>query len=179
MTGKDGKARVTFKAPAALSEYRITARGVTGSDTLAGQTTASLTVKKSFFVDLRVPGSLTQGDKPRFIAQVHHTGLRGTLALRLATYAGGRDDVFPRTLELKGDGVEEVVFDPYEVPEGDSLRLTLTGAVGEVRDELVIEVPIRPWGVPVYRLGVGHRAAIAPPSSSVSRRAGPTKAPTC
>ena len=42
VTGKDGKARVTFKAPTALSEYRITARGVTGADTLAGQTTASL-----------------------------------------------------------------------------------------------------------------------------------------
>ncbi len=155
MTGPDGKARVTFKAPAALSEYRITARGVTGSDTLAGQTTASLTVRKNFFVDLRVPSSLTQGDKPRFIAQVHHTGLRGTLSLRLATYAGGRDDVFPRTLEIKGNGVDEVVFDPYEVPEGDSVRLTLTGVVGEVKDELVIEVPIRPWGVPVYASASG------------------------
>ena len=156
VTGKDGKARVTFKAPPALSEYRITARGVTGSDTLAGQTTASLTVRKKFFVNLRVPSSLTQGDKPRFIAQVHHTDVRGTLSLRLATYAGGRDDVFPKTLEIKGDGVDEVVFDPYEVPEGDSVRLTLTGTVGEVKDELVIEVPIRPWGVPVYRVGLGH-----------------------
>ena len=30
VTGHDGKARVTFKAPTALSGYRITARGVTG-----------------------------------------------------------------------------------------------------------------------------------------------------
>ena len=30
---------------------RITARGVTGADTLAGQTTASLTVRKNFFVE--------------------------------------------------------------------------------------------------------------------------------
>ena len=37
VTGKDGKARVSFKAPSALSEYRITARGITGADTLAGQ----------------------------------------------------------------------------------------------------------------------------------------------
>jgi tetratricopeptide (TPR) repeat protein len=155
VTDRNGRARVTFKAPPALSEYRITARGVTGADTLAGQTTASMTVKKDFFVDLKVPSSLTQGDKPRFIAQVHHTGVCGTLALRLATYAGGRDDVFPRTLELRGDGVDEVVFEPYEVPEGDSLRLTLAGVVGEVRDELVIEVPIRPWGIPVYASASG------------------------
>jgi tetratricopeptide (TPR) repeat protein len=155
VTAKDGRARVTFKAPAALSEYRITARGVTGADTLAGQTTAALTVKKSFFVDMKLPASLTQGDKPRFVAQVHHTGVRGALALRLATYAGGRDDVFPKALELKGDGVDEVVFEPYEVPEGDSLRLTLSAAAGEARDELIVEVPIRPWGVPVYASASG------------------------
>ncbi len=155
VTGKDGKARVTFQAPNALSEYRITARGITGADTLAGQTTSSLTVRQDFFVDLKVPTALTQGDKPRFIAQVHHTGVKGQLALRLATYAGGRDDVFPRMLELKGDGIDEVLFEPYEVPDGDTLRLTLTGAVGDLKDELVVEVPIHPWGMPVYASASG------------------------
>ena len=95
VTGKDGKARVTFRAPTALSEYRITARGVTGSDTLVGQATADLTVRKNFFVDLKVPSAVTQGDKPRFSAEVHHRGVAGTLALRLAIYAGGREDVYP------------------------------------------------------------------------------------
>ena len=85
----------------ALSAYRITARGVTGADTLAGQTTSSLTVRKNFFVDLKLPSSLTQGDKPRFVARVHHTDVVGQLALRLNIYAGGRDEVFPRTIELK------------------------------------------------------------------------------
>jgi tetratricopeptide (TPR) repeat protein len=148
-TGKDGKARVTFKAPSALSEYRITARGITGADTLAGQTTASVTVRKSFFVDLKVPSSLTQGDKPRFIAQVHHSGVVGQLALGLAVYAGGRDEVYPKTLELTKDGIDEVMFEPFEVPDGDSIRLTLTGKIGNLSDELVVEVPTRPWGVEV------------------------------
>src|SRR5262249_27248017 len=124
VTGKDGKARVSFKAPAALSEYRITARGITGADTLAGQTTTALTVRKDFFVDLKVPSALTQGDQPRFLAQVHHRGVQGQLALQLAIYAGGRDDVLRKTLELKGEGVEEVLFEPFEVPEGDTARLT-------------------------------------------------------
>jgi tetratricopeptide (TPR) repeat protein len=155
VTGPDGKARVTFKAPASLSEYRITARGITGADTLAGQTSATLTVRKDFFVDLKAPGALTQGDTPRFTARVHHTGVRGQLALRLAIYAGGRDDVFPKALELKGDGIDEVEFEPYEVPEGDSVRLTLTGVIGEVRDEVVVEIPIHPWGVPVFASASG------------------------
>ena len=91
-----------FKAPTALSEYRITARGVTGADTLVGQTTASLTVRKNFFVDLKVPGSLTQGDKPRFIAQVHHAGVAGKLALRLAIYAGRTRGGLPQDDRAQG-----------------------------------------------------------------------------
>jgi tetratricopeptide (TPR) repeat protein len=148
-TGKDGKTRVTFKAPSALSEYRITARGITGADTLAGQMTASLTVRKPFFVDLKTPASLTQGDKPRFVAQIHHSGVVGQLALRLSVYAGGRDEVYPRTIELTKDGIDEVMFEPFEVPDGDSIRLTLTGTVGNLSDQLTVEVPTRPWGVEV------------------------------
>ena len=149
VTGKDGKVRITFKAPTAMSAYRITARGVTGADTLAGQTTSSLTVRKNFFVDLKLPSSLTQGDKPRFIARVHHTDVVGKLALRLNIYAGGRDEVFPKTIDLKQDGVDELLFEPFEVPETDSVRLTLTGTIGAVTDEIVSEVPVRPWGVQV------------------------------
>jgi tetratricopeptide (TPR) repeat protein len=155
VTGKDGKARVTFKAPSALSEYRIAARGVTGADTLVGQTASSLTVRKNFFVDLKAPASLTQGDRPRFIAQVHHVGIRGTVNLRLAIYAGGRDEVFPRTLEAKGDGVSEVIFEPFEVPEAESVRLTLTAASGTASDELTMEIPVEPWGVQAFASASG------------------------
>ena len=104
---------------------------MTGADTLAGQTTSTLTVRKNFFVDLKVPSSLTQGDKPRFVARVHHTDVVGNLTLRLNIYAGGRDEVFPRTVDLKQDGVDEVMFEPFEIPETDSVRLTLTGSVGD------------------------------------------------
>jgi TolA-binding protein len=149
VTDKTGKARLTFKAPSALSEYRLTARGITRADSLAGQTTAALTVRKSFFVDLKAPVALNQGDKPRFTGQVHHAGVRGKLAIRLAIYTGGRDEVYPKTLELTQDGVDEVIFDAYEVPGGDTVRLTLTAAVGDLSDELVVEVPVRPWGVQV------------------------------
>ena len=122
---------------------------MTGADTLAGQTTSTLTVRKNFFVDLKVPSSLTQGDKPRFIARVHHTDVVGNLTLRLNIYAGGRDEVFPKTIDLKQDGVDEVLFEPFEIPETESVRLTLTGSIGTVSDELVVEVPVRPWGVQV------------------------------
>lgn len=147
VTGADGKARVTFPAPSALSEYELKARGVTGSDTLVGQQTAGLSVRKPFFVELRAPAIVTQGDAPRFLGRLHHVGVAGTAEVSLSIYAGGRESVDPRRVELKGDGVEEILFEPFEVPEGESVRLTLTARVGEATDSLLVEVPIRPWGV--------------------------------
>ncbi len=35
-------------------------------------------------------------------------------------------------------------------PRANSVRLTLTGSVGELTDELTVEVPVRPWGVQVF-----------------------------
>ncbi len=155
VTDKSGKTTLKFRAPGALSEYRFTARGVTGSDTLVGQTTADLSVRKDFFVDLKVPSTLTQGDKPRLSAEVHHKGIVGSLALRLKIYAGGRETLIPKTLEIKADGVETVLFDPFDVPEGDEVAFTLSGSLGETKDELEVAVPIRPWGVQAYASASG------------------------
>jgi TolA-binding protein len=148
VTGPDGKATIKVHAPTALSRYRFTARGVTGADTLAGQTTGDLAVRKDFFVDLKVPSALTQGDKPRLTARIHHAaGRKGEAKLRLTAYAGDSEKVYPATLAIKSDGVDEVAFEPFDVPDGDVVRLTLSATLGEVADELVVEVPIRPWGI--------------------------------
>ncbi|MFO0909329.1 MAG: MG2 domain-containing protein [Isosphaeraceae bacterium] len=162
VTGSDGKARITFKAPTALSSFELTARGVTGSDSLVGQTNAGLTVRQDFFVDLKIPSVLTQGDKPRFIGRVHHLGVTGQAKLKLTIYGGnGREQVYPRTLELKGDGIDEVLFEPFEVPEGDTVRLALTGEVGTVQDDLVVEIPTRPWGIQSYASASGTTSSDA------------------
>ena len=146
VTGIDGKARVKFKAPQAMSAYRFTARGTTGADSLVGQAVTDLVVKKDFFVDLKAPSILTQSDRPRFIAQVNHVGVSGKVDLTLTTYAAGRQLVSPKPIEVKGDGVTEVLFEPFDVPDGDVVRLSLKASAGEKTDELVLEIPIRPWG---------------------------------
>src|SRR5262249_60877703 len=117
-----GSACLLFGGPMALPRYESPARGVTGSDSLVGQTSAELVVKKDFFVDLKVPAVLTQGDRPRFQARLHHLGVTGSVALKLSVYAGQREEVYPRTLEVKGDGVDEVLFEAYEWPAGENGR---------------------------------------------------------
>ena len=155
VTGADGKARVSFRAPSALSEYRITARGVTGADTLVGESTAGLAVRKDFFVDFKTPASLNEGDRPRFVARVHHRGAVGTLEVSLKAYGAGREGVYPKTVEVKADGVDEILFDPYEVPADEAVRLSLTAKLGDARDEIEVEIPVRPWGVQAFASASG------------------------
>ncbi len=57
VTGADGRATVKFAAPEALSEYRLLAKGITGADTLAGQASVTIAVRKDFYVELRAPGA--------------------------------------------------------------------------------------------------------------------------
>ena len=149
VTGTDGKAVVKFRAPAALSEYRLMAKGITGADSLAGQESTTIAVRQDFYVDLRVPPRLTEGDKPRFVARVHHVGLpaKTRVEVRLASYAGEQDAVDPKTVEIGGDGVTEVLFDPIAIPDAESIRLTATARAGDRVDEVTAEVPIHPWGV--------------------------------
>lgn len=154
-TDKSGKARVTFRAPSALSEYQFTMRGTTGLDTLVGQSQSELAVRQNFFVELRTPDGLTEGDKPRLMAELHHEGVRGDVTVKLTAYAAGRQSVFPKTIKVEADGVTELVFDPYEVPRDDTLRLTVNAAVRDVSDEIVVEVPIRPWGVQAIASAAG------------------------
>jgi uncharacterized protein YfaS (alpha-2-macroglobulin family)/TolA-binding protein len=156
VTDKDGKAVVKFKAPTALSEYRFSARGVTGADTLVGQSNADLAIRQDFFVDLKIPAMLTEGDKPRFSAELHHRGIQGTAKVTLTAYAsGGQEKVLPKTIELKGDGVEQILFDPFEVPSGDTVQLTLEASSGDHADKMNAQVPIRPWGVQAFATASG------------------------
>ena len=155
VTGEDGTVRVTVKAPTALSRYRFTARGVTAADTLAGQTTADLMVSQDFFVELRTPSILVEGDKPRFLARVHHTGVKGRVEVRLSAYATGIEQVDPKTVEVERDGVTEILLDPFEVPDAAEVELTLTARAGDRADEIRSSVPVRPWGVQAIASGSG------------------------
>ncbi len=156
ITDSDGKATVTFRAPTALSKYRFLAKGTTGSDTMVGQTTASLSVRKRFFVDLIAPTILTEGDSGRIRAEIHHLDdVDGTIEVTLEAYAGGRQEVYPQTIEVDGAGVERLLFEPFEVPEADVVQLTLKASMGDQADELTIEVPVRPWGIQAFATSSG------------------------
>ena len=155
VTGADGKATVKLKAPGAMSEYRFTARGVTGADTLVGQATAELVVRKDFFVDLKAPSALAQGDKPRFIGQVHHLGVAGEAAVTLTVYAGGRQDDVPQDPDAQGRRRRRGRLRPDHRARGGRRPAHAQGAGRRAVGRADAGGPGPPVGRAGVRLGVG------------------------
>ncbi|MCK6445743.1 MAG: MG2 domain-containing protein [Planctomycetes bacterium] len=132
VTDAQGKATVKAKLPERSTRWRVVAVGADKA-LLFGQTRAALVTKQEFFVDLRAPLSLVEGDAPRCTARLHNlTGLRGSAKLVLRATQGSSVKVYPLDVTLGAATDVEVVFPPLE-------PLAAPGAAkgaGEVRFEL-------------------------------------------
>jgi len=149
ITDEAGKAKVRFDAPNALGEYEFAAYGVTSADTLLGQTTADLDIRKPFFVELVLPGHLSEGDRIRPMARLHHVGVKGEVTVALERYLDGRSTREPKTIKLEGDGVTPIVFDEFEVPATREVRFEASATAAGTTDRETVTVPAEPWGTPV------------------------------
>ncbi|MCC6409688.1 MAG: hypothetical protein IT453_21215 [Planctomycetes bacterium] len=162
VTDANGKATVKVKLPERSTRWRVVAVGA-DKGLLFGQTRASLVTKEEFFVELRAPLWLTEGDAPRCTARVHNlTGLRGTAKLVLRATHGNDVKVYPLDVTLGDANETEVVFPALEpLVKGGDLQLDLE-ATGELdgraaagtRAESISARPYRPVAKASMRAGV-------------------------
>lgn len=151
VTDETGKATVEVPMPETTTQWRLTARGVT-VETLVGQATANVLTRKDFFVAVKAPRLVRQGDSLGVIARAHNlTDFEGEVKLEL-TVLGGEDmksQLARRTLSVKIDkqGVAEVVFDRIEIPSASQLKIQVQATAGELADAVAINMPVRPWGL--------------------------------
>jgi hypothetical protein len=83
VTGDDGKAVVRLTLPLTASQWRFTARGAT-PETVVGQSTEKVVTREDFFVEVRTPAELQEGDSMPFLVTVHNlTGYEGDATLKL------------------------------------------------------------------------------------------------
>ena len=152
ITGKDGKAVVTVPMPETTTAWRLTARGCT-VETLVGQATARTLTRKEFFVELKAPTFLREGDQIRVVGRVHNlTDYAGPVALKLRLL----DSADPtkvvaeirKSVEVKAKDGAEVAFDAATIPALLDVTLELSGTAGPHKDALSLPVPVRPWGLP-------------------------------
>jgi len=152
VTGPDGKAVATVKMPESTTEWRLTARGCS-VETLVGEATAQTLTRKDFFVDLKAPSFLREGDELRVVGRIHNlTTNAGNVKLVLNVRAAGdKSKLFAsreKSVEVKAKGGAEVTFDAITVP-GSVLELEfeLVAEAGSNRDALAQAIPVKPWGL--------------------------------
>ncbi|MBT8037129.1 MAG: tetratricopeptide repeat protein [Verrucomicrobiae bacterium] len=146
ITDAEGKATVTIPLPDNTTEWRLTARGCT-KDTLVGQATAQLITRKDFFLELKVPVLVQEGDAMQFLAKIHNlTDFEGKIEVSLNLEAGeGFKDSL--NVEIKKHSVTECLFKSQVIPLGKSVTLTASSMAGDQSDTLVMKLPVRPWGM--------------------------------
>ncbi len=152
ITGSDGKAVATLPMPESTTAWRLTARGCT-VETLVGQAVAQTLTRKDFFVELKTPSFLREGDEMRAVGRVHNlTDYSGPVTLKLRVL-DSRDKTKviaerEKTIEIKPRSGAETAFDAITAPALLEVSVELTGAAGRHSDALAIELPVKPWGLP-------------------------------
>ncbi len=161
ITDDTGKAVATITMPESTTAWRLTARGCS-VETLVGQATATTLTRKDFFVELKTPSFLREGDSLRVVGRVHNlTEFAGTVPLTLRVLdASDPNKVLAtreKSVEVVAKGGAEVVFDAVEIPGLLDVTFELAGTAGDHKDSLTETIPVQPWGLP-YAVHAGGSA---------------------
>ncbi|MHC4838275.1 MAG: MG2 domain-containing protein, partial [Planctomycetota bacterium] len=158
-TGADGKATVRFRMPQRSTRWQLDCRGV-AVDGALGQARMELVSRAPFFVDLRTPARLLEGDRPAFLATVTNlSGEAGDVQLELFVDAGSSQQV-KQAVAVPAEGEVQVLLhlpEALQVLADDEARVSVVataflGADGEEPQELQARftrnLPMVPWGLP-------------------------------
>jgi len=160
-TDAQGQAVVNFTMPQRSTRWQLDCRGVS-QDGALGQASLELISRADFFVDLRTPARLLDGDRPGFLATVHNlSGHAGEVELQLTVDAGTRQQV-KRVVEVPANGEVQVMLhlsEPLQAILSDQARVDLLAtaslnsnldAVPPIEMEAAFhrELPMQPWGLP-------------------------------
>ena len=161
VTNDEGKALIDFSFPETATEWRLTARGCT-SETLVGEATAQTITGMDFFLEVKVPSLVREGDEVRILAKAHNlTDYEGPVRFELKV---GGEDVSAGSvatndaeLQIAPHSVQTAVFGGFKVPSTDCLAVQVSARQGKRGDAVKITVPVIPWGMEV----MDHEGGIA------------------
>lgn len=156
ITDAQGMAVIDLALPERASSWRLIARGVT-VETLVGEATGQIVTRKDFFVEIKTPRAVREGDRPRVLARVHNlTEYAGRVELTMTVASGTRTIAEQRrSIEItKGQG-GEALFEPFETPAAGELEITVAARAGAHGDAVRRALAVLPWGVEYASHGGG------------------------
>ncbi len=147
VTDATGKAKAKVIMPDKITQWRITSRGCT-IDTIVGQTTINTITKKPFFVEIKLPSIVTEGDVIRVPVRVHNlSDYEGNVSLTLKMTIEERSVTDQKQVTIKKNDNIEIVFNGMTILAGRSAQFEITAKAGNITDAVIRTLQIRPWGV--------------------------------
>ena len=124
-TGADGTATVSLIVPERSTAWKFLAKGLS-AETLAGEATDDLVVKKDLFGEIKLPLAFTDGDTAEIPVTVHNDAVeKGKIEVVLRTTIGGRTVEEKKTVDVTSKGTQEVSF-KEELKRQPALTLALS-----------------------------------------------------
>ena len=146
VTAEDGTAVVDIDVPDSVTSWRFSARGLT-KDTLGGEATADMKVRKEFFADLKTPSFFVEGDDPVIVGTIHSSAdEKITAEVELKSQTGDTSVGTKASAEIEPKGSCEVEFPLKDMKTGKT-DLTLSSTGGDYADAVRREVTVNPWGI--------------------------------
>ncbi|MGQ9575090.1 MAG: tetratricopeptide repeat protein [Thermoguttaceae bacterium] len=160
LTGPDGKAVLKLTLPERSTSWSLVAKGIT-QQTLAGESTGQLVVKKDLFGQLKLPAAFTDGDEAELAVTIHNDAVeKGQIEVTLKTTVGNHSTEEKKTLDVTAKGVHELAFKTglkrteaakEEKPAAEmNAAFELTVTPGSLTDLVRRSVPLLPYGMPVF-----------------------------
>ncbi len=159
-TDDNGQAVLTLNLPSKNTQWDVRAIGCT-IDTLVSQNKSILKTKKEFFLQAKLPRLLVEGDQIKPEVSIHNlTDFSGPANIQLQIDQGEIEGAkssdlhtFSQLVDLKSNCVNNFTLPTIEVlipPDGSDEELAIKIIVDcqKQSDEIRIQIPIRPWGIP-------------------------------
>ena len=143
VTDDRGRAMVQVPMPEKTTKWRLTVYGCS-MDTLVDQVKVGAITKKDFFLDLKLPSIVTEGDQLRINAQIHNlTDFNGRVTVHLKV----NSQAYAKSVQIQASDVIDFIFDPITVPTEDQLIVEVTAKADNISDGIRRQIPIQPWGM--------------------------------
>ncbi len=147
LTSDDGKATADVQLPSSAGQWNLAAKGCT-TDTLVGQASTKFITRNDFFVELRTPDVLQEGDTMELLATIHNLNdFQGDATITLSISGAAQPFSTTKTVQLKKQSTTEVVFDGYTVPFTESLKLEVVAKAEDRSNRSETNLRVRPWGL--------------------------------
>lgn len=146
VTGPDGTASVTVDLPDNLTEWRVTAIGIS-DDSLVGQKTSKFLVRKPLMVRVLPPTFLVQGDEQHMSVQVvNHTGRDADVNLSMESSGAELTGAEKRVVRVAKDASEAVDLVVSAKQAGTAQVTAKAWISGGASDGERKEFPVQPHG---------------------------------